>query len=53
MREQSESYRQQGAQPIERWRMVAHPLPSDIPPPAGAIRLLSAHWAYDISQGEA
>lgn len=53
MREQSEAYRQQGAQPIERWRMVAHPLPSASPPPAGAIRLLSAHWAYDISQGEA
>lgn len=51
-REQIEAYRQRGAPPVERWRMIARPLPTDIPPAPGATRLTSPHWAYDISLGE-
>ena len=51
-REQVEAYRQRGAPPVERWRMIAHPLPTDIPPAPGVTRLTSPHWAYDISLGE-
>jgi protein-L-isoaspartate(D-aspartate) O-methyltransferase len=51
-REQSEAYRQRGAPPVERWRLVARPQPADAPPPApGVARLTTPYWAYDISLG--
>lgn len=53
VRTQSEFYRQQGAPPVERWRMVARPLAADAEPPApGVTRLTTPHWFYDISIGE-
>ena len=52
-REQSEAYRQWGAPPVERWRMVARPLAADLSPPApGVTRMTTAHWVYDISTGD-
>ena len=53
IREQSEVYRQHGAPPIERWRLVARPQPVAAPPPApGVARLITPHWVYDISLGQ-
>ncbi len=52
-REQSEIYRQRGAPPVERWRLVARPQPFDAAPPMpGVARLTTPHWVYDISLGE-
>ena len=52
-REQSDAYRQRGAPPVERWRMVARPLAADLPPPpSGATRMTTAHWIYDITIGD-
>lgn len=49
-REQYEAYRQRGAPTVEHWRLVAHPLPADLPAPApGVTRLIKPHWVYDIS----
>ncbi|HET9109832.1 MAG TPA: hypothetical protein VFN78_03295 [Ktedonobacterales bacterium] len=51
--EQSEAYRQRGAPPVERWRMVARPLATDLLPPAPDVtRMTTEHWIYDISMGD-
>lgn len=53
VREQIEAYRQRGAPPVERWRMVARPRPvAEQPPAPGVARLTTPFWVYDISMGE-
>lgn len=54
IRTQGEVYRQRGAPPVERWRLIARPQPADVsaPPPPGVARLTTPYWVYDISLGE-
>lgn len=55
IREQLDAWRQRGAPPVERWRMVARPQPllREEAPAPGVVRLTTPHWVYDISLGEA
>lgn len=54
VREQLDAFRQRGAPPVERWRMVARPQPliGETAPALGVTRLMTPHWVYDISVGD-
>jgi len=53
IREQMDTYKQHGAPPVERWRLVARPRPfAEQTPAPGVARFATPFWVYDISMGE-